>query len=216
MPQIELAVRNANQARGMFYSGSAIEAETKAKADLLAKLAAEQAQEEADTAQQERAIGANAAAAETSAKAAGRESNRSLLGAGLGTATMLGGLYAMRDMGGGASNVVSLGDGKYGRISGNQITPLSVGGAPVAVPPASSMWVPALQNLGAGAAGGGGGYLAAQAVNAGGKNTALASGLGGLFGGGLGLMAGNGNPWLTGLGALAGSFGGGLLGNLFK
>lgn len=277
VPQIELAARKAVQARGMFYSGDATDSETKAKADLLAKLAEEDATAAQQTAINRENIDAGKAAQENATKASNRNANLGLIGSGVGAATTLAGLKFLNPGANGMGNVVSLGNGQFGRIVNGQIQPIPVAGAPgvggaslspatgggvggldklagtgpgfeasaglppitagtapstfnvatggtgVGMPaaptPAASMWNDPLEAAGgvaAGAAGGLGGYLAANKINGGGKNTALASGLGGLAGAGLAAYAGSGNPWLTGLGALGGSLGGGLLGNLFK
>lgn len=85
-------------------------------------------------------------------------------------------------------------------------------------PAAPSMWKNAIapKSLGAGAIGGGLGYLGARAAGADSTEGAIGSGLGGLGGYLAAARYGGGNPWAAGAGALFGSFGGGLLGNLFK
>ncbi len=287
LPQVEEAARNAAQARGMFYSGQATSAETKAKADLLAKLAAQQAEDEQQQLIQKRQIDQQQSAQENQTKASERNTNLGLIGTGVGTAATLAGLYAMRGGGNQLQNMVAggptgymkmvngklepvpIGEGNVGgsalaqsptsldSLAGTGPTPNPMGGQPVmgsqpmdmssisqpfnvssggvgvggaAAPstaagiiapaaPVASMWNDPLQaagGLAGGAAGGFGGYLAANQINGGGKNTALASGLGGLAGGGAGALLSGGNPYMAAGGALLGSFGGGLLGNLFK
>lgn len=259
IPEIERSVRSSNNARGMFYSGQATDAEARAKADLLAKLASESAatrataQENAKNRATEMAINAE------SVKAGKRTALLNLLGGGTSAAATIAGLQYMHPQ-----QIVPLGlgaDGKmaYGTIGadGKSLIPLGApGGAPAAALPGGggapgldalstapypgpyapgmapgaaatvaaqpSMWktATALPNLGAGAAGGGLGFLAARAAGAKGLGADIGAGLGGAGGymGGLALANSMGwsSPWTAGLGALAGSFGGGLLGNLFR
>ena len=287
LPQLELASRQAQQARGMFYSGNAVDAETKAKADLLAKILAQQSSDTQQSKLQQAQLTQAQSAQENATKAQSRAANVGLIGSGVGAAATLAGLYAMNKGGGnGLQNIVAGGPTGYMQLKNGVMTPVPMGGAPAigvggstlaapaaggglnglagtgptpdplagtpplpsaspaAVPgfnttapnggfnmtagaggqapaaaPVASMWNSPMQAAGgvaAGAAGGLGGYLAAQQVNGGGKNTALASGLGGLAGGAAGVLMSSGNPYAAGAGALLGSFGGGLLGNLFK
>lgn len=299
LPQIDLASQQAQQARGMFYSGNAVDAQTKARADLLAKLAAQQAQDEQATRQQQAAIAQAQSAQENATKSANRNTNLGLIGSGVGAAATLYGLsknIGANPMQNTFAMPMGTGPGQspsgYGKMVGGVMTPVPVansvpgvggasltpsnggglaslsgpgigptpppdfaggggafnapgganglgglnpgtpnptgyvigsGGAPAGANGGAaqpSMWNDPNQAMGgiaAGTAGGIGGYLAANQVNGGGKNTALASGLGGLAGAAAGGMFGaTGNPYAVGAGALLGSFGGGLLGNLFK
>lgn len=286
LPQLDLASQQANQARGMFYSGNAVDSQTKARADLLAKLLAQQATDTQQTAIQQGQINQAQSAQENQTKAANRATNMGLIGSGVGAATTLAGLRLMGGGANGLQNIVAGGPTGYMKLVNGQMTPVpmagaapGVGGATLAAPsasagldslagtgpgfnqplganglggmntpggvdpfagtvnpagmasvvpgaapaaaaPVASMWnnpMQAAEGAGLGLAGGAGGYLAARQVNGGGKNTALASGLGGLAGAAIGggLMT-SGNPYAAGAGALLGSFGGGLLGNLFK
>ncbi len=301
LPQLDLANQQANQARGMFYSGNAVDSQTKARADLLAKLLAQQATDTQQTAIQQGQINQAQSAQEATTKAANRNTNLNLIGSGVGAAATLAGLKYMQPGANGLKNMVAGGPTGYMQMQNGVMTPVPIAGgaagttgvgiggaglnplgptamsvdpsglgglagttpqaagvpplfgpqgslppdaglagvrAPAgpldalgqpaaalgapAAQPAASMWNDpsmAAGGIGAGLAGGIGGYAAANAVNGGGKNTALASGLGGLAGAiGGGLMGGSGYGGIlgAGLGALGGSFGGGLLGNLFK
>lgn len=279
LPQILLQQRQANQARGMFYSGNAIDSENKAAADLLAKLAAQQATDTQQSKLQQGQINQAQSAQENQSKATARATNMGLIGSGIGAAATLGGLAYMGAGKAGANglqNIVAGGPTGYMQLkngvmtpvpmsgaAGVGVTPPAVGGAgmssaptsldglagvgptpnpmmstqPGGLPqagfasatpaastvapaaPVASMWNDPMQaagGIGMGLAGGAGGYLAANQVNGGGKNTALSSGLGGLAGGATGALMSSGNPYAAGAGALLGSFGGGLLGNLFK
>lgn len=287
LPQLKLQVQQANQARGMFYSGQATDAETKAEADLLAKLAAQQATDQQQQLLQANQINQAQSAQENQSKATARATNMGLIGSGIGAAATLGGLAYMNKGGAnGLQNIVAGGPTGYMQLKNGTMTPVpmaggaapGVGGSALAAPaagatpagvggldglagvgptpspagpgafnapggangmggfnpggaapaaatasptaaPVASMWNNPLQGaegVGMGLAGGVGGYLAANQVNGGGRNTPLAAGLGGLAGAGAGALMSSGNPYAAGAGALLGSFGGGLLGNLFK
>lgn len=276
LPEIERSVRNTQNARGGFYSGEATDAETRAKADLLAKLAAQDAAEQATSNENARDRALTERIKNEEIKAGKRNSLLNILGTGVGAATTLGGLKYMNPAGG--SNVITMngrlfekgakgawvdvtpgaggaptaasgrapvdmvaspGGGNLFEPAGwnSDVAPGSVfgGGAPTSpggvptspVPTApaaagASMWKNAIvpTNLGAGALGGGLGYLGARAAGANGKNADIGSAVGGAGGymGGLALANkfGWSNPWSAGLGALLGAGGGGLLDNLFK
>lgn len=81
-----------------------------------------------------------------------------------------------------------------------------------------SMWTKATsgKSLAGGAVGGLAGLAALRAAGVNGTNSDIGAGLGGLGAYGLYSKFGSGNPYLAGASALAGTFGGGLLGNLFK
>lgn len=251
IPEIERSVREAQNARGGFYSGAAVDAEARAKAELLAKLAGQDAAEQATASEnaRDRALTERIRGEET--KAGKRNALLGILGSGVGAAATLGGLAYMNKGGKAGENLISLGNGQYGVFdpATKSITPISVGktpGAPAAALPAAaddfgagwgarlpgtapapvaptvaatpSMWKSAAapKSLGAGALGGGLGYLGARAAGADSTEGAIGSGIGG----GLGYLAaaryGAGNPYAAGAGALFGAFGGGLLGNLFR
>jgi hypothetical protein len=82
LPQLELAARQAQQARGMFYSGDAVDAETKAKADLLAKILAQQASDTQAQTLQQAQINQAQSAQENQSKATARATNMGLIGTG--------------------------------------------------------------------------------------------------------------------------------------
>lgn len=82
LPQLQLSVQQANQARGMFYSGQATDAQTKAEADLLAKLLAQQATDTQQTSLQQAQINQAQSSQEASAKAQSRATNMGLIGTG--------------------------------------------------------------------------------------------------------------------------------------
>lgn len=248
IPEIERSVREAQNARGGFYSGAAIDAEARAKAELLAKLAGHDAAEQAQASEnaRDRALTERIKGEET--KAGKRNALLGILGSGVGAAATLGGLAYMNKGSTAGQNLISLGNGQYGMFdpATKSITPIAVGGgkAPASLPsaaaaddfgagwgarlpgtapapvaaPAPSMWKSAAapKMLGAGALGGGLGYLGARAAGA----DSTAGDIGAGLGGGLGYLAaaryGAGNPYAAGAGALFGAFGGGLLGKLFK
>lgn len=252
IPEIERSVREAQNARGGFYSGAAVDAEARAKAELLAKLAGQDAVEQATASEnaRDRELTERIRGEET--KAGKRNALLGILGSGVGAAATLGGLAYMNKGSTAGQNLISLGNGQYGMFdpATKSITPISVGkapGAPAAGLPAAaaddfgagwgarlpgttapvptaapvaapSMWKSAAapKSLGAGALGGGLGYLGARAAGADSTEGAIGSGIGG----GLGYLAaaryGAGNPYAAGAGALFGAFGGGLLGNLFR
>lgn len=248
IPEIERSVREAQNARGGFYSGAAIDAEARAKAELLAKLAGQDAAEQAQASESARDRALTERIRGEEIKAGKRNALLGILGSGVGAAATLGGLAYMNKGGTAGQNLISLGNGQYGVFdpATKSITPIAVGGkapaalpvaaaddfgagwgarlpgtapAPVAAPAAApSMWKSAAapKSLGAGALGGGLGYLGARAAGADSTEGAIGSGIGG----GLGYLAaaryGAGNPYAAGAGALFGAFGGGLLGNLFK
>lgn len=261
IPEIERSVRSSNNARGMFYSGQAGDAETRAKADLLAKLASESAATQAQANENAKNRDTQTSIHNEDIKAAKRNALLGIVGSGVGAATTLGGLAYMNKppampifqdkfgnwntLGADGKSIVPLGGPTGTGVSataapsgfsglggtpespvpftpgmGPGMTPVAAGAAPTAAAVAApSMWKSALNpgSLAAGAAGGGLGYLASGAVN--GRDStggAVGAGLGGLGGYALASRFAGGNPWVAGLGALAGSFGGGLLGNLFK
>ncbi len=272
LPDIEKSVRDAQNARGGFYSGAAVDAESKAKAELLAKLASLDASEQATAGQNDRDRALTEKIKNEEIKAGKRNALLGILGTGAGAAATLGGLKYMNP--GGGSNVVAMngrlfekgpkgawvdvtpgaagGSGVVGGgpapidmvaspgggnlfesaspgardlIAGDFGAPgtAAVGAAsPAAVGAQPSMWKNAIapSNLGAGALGGGLGYLAARGLGAKGTGAdvgAAAGGAGGYVGGlALANKFGWSNPWAAGLGALLGAGGGGLLGNLFK
>ena len=272
IPEIERSVRSSNQARGTFYSGQATDAEARAKADLLAKLAAQDTALQATAAENAKNRSSQAELAAQEIKAAKRNSLVNLIGTGVGSAATLGGMAMMNKPG-----LQFLPDGKGGMLQydpstktfspldmsggrgavgfpatapslaapapganifdpnaglnfapenpaanlGPMVSPAVPGTAPAitpTMPKAPTMWQNAsdFSNLGAGAVGGGAGYLAAKGLGAKGTNAAIGSGAGGLGAYLAYAKYGGGNPLMAGLSALGGSFGGGLLGNLFK
>lgn len=260
IPEIERSVRSSNNARGMFYSGQATDAEARAKADLLAKLASESAATQAQASENEKNRDTQKSIHDDEIKAGKRNALLGIISGGTGAAATLGGLAYMNKapsqpifqdkfgnwntLGADGKSIVPLGGqpgagGVGGGASAPNLFDPSAGpafvpgagpgfnpaaSAPVAasVTAAPSMWKSAvsLPTLGAGAVGGGLGRLGAGMAGAGGQNADIGAAAGGGAGylGGLALASkfGFSNPWAAGLGALAGSFGGGLLGNLFK
>lgn len=268
IPEIERSVRAKNNARGMFYSGQAGDDEVRAKADMLAKLAAQDTAVQATASENERNRALEEKLKGEDVKASKRNALLGLVGSGVGAATTLGGLAYMNKSG---SGLQFLPDGKGGMLSYDPATkafaPVNIGGpatsgvggatlapsgldsigagseygpqglgmtAPGLTPPGSavplpgaapvatpSMWSNPLGSLAGGAAGGLAGYLGASQIgrkgNLGGD---VGAGVGGALGGlgGLAIASryGYSNPLGAGLGALAGSFGGKLLGDLFK
>lgn len=132
-PEVERSVRRASNARGMYYSGSSIDDEARAKADLLAKLAGESAA--ADTSSQEKAKDRQAAKDE-----AATSRRTSLMAAALGTGggalATLGTLAYLNKTQPGS--LVPLGDGKVGSYSNGQMRVVydpAAGGAAGGPPP---------------------------------------------------------------------------------
>lgn len=99
IPEIERSVRASNQARGLFYSGQAGDAETRAKADLLAKLAAQDTAIQATAAENEKNRATQRDIQAQEIKAGKRNALVNLLGAGVGSAATLGGLAYMNKPG---------------------------------------------------------------------------------------------------------------------
>lgn len=111
LPQLDLASQQANQARGMFYSGNAVDAQTKARADLLAKLLAQQAGDTQAQTLQSNQIASDKSTQEAQAKAASRATNMGLIGTGVGTAATLYGMHLMNK--GGIKNMFQSGGNTY-------------------------------------------------------------------------------------------------------
>ncbi len=265
--EIERSVRSKNQARGTFYSGQAGDEEVRAKADLLAKLAAQDTALQATSQENARNREAQERSQDKDIKAGKRNALVNLLGAGVGSAATLGGLAYMNKPGvqflpdgkggmlaydaatktfspvdisggrgavGAAAGAPSMGAAGPGGFGGDLFAPppnTSANLGPLGTPPGSappigatapkppnSMWQNATgaKALGAGALGGGLGYLAARGLGADSTAGAVGSGVGGLGGYMAYSRFGSGNPYMAGLAALGGSLGGGLLGNLFK
>lgn len=215
LPEIERAIREKNNARGMFYSGQAGDEEVRAKADLLAKLAAESAATSAREREgtRDRELREKILAEET--KAGKRNALLSILGQGVGSAATLGGLSYLNRGGTAGANVIEHGGVKYLMDAKGGVTPINFpgggpssamtpvpnfnpnvagtgpmmpmpGGAPAA--PAASMWSSPMASLASGALGGGLGYLGASQIGRKGNlGGDIGAGLGGLAG--LGLMS---------------------------
>jgi hypothetical protein len=228
MPEIERGVNADLIRRGMFNSGAATDSMARAKADLLAELAAKSAgaQTTTDEANKDRALQERLAG--ESRKEARRAQLMNLLGSGATSAATLYALGAFKPQGAMAQGAAS----HIPLPSPSFANPSFVPDAADAITSASapSMW----QNmktagLGGAAAGLTGGMLGRNlAGSLGGKSglgTDIGSGLGGLAGlmlaskfgvPGAGQFGAAGSPWAAGLGALLGSGAGGLLGGLFK
>ncbi len=132
LPQLKLQVQQANQARGMFYSGQATDAETKAEADLLAKLAAQQATDQQQQLLQANQIAQAQSAQENQSKATARATNMGLIGSGIGAAATLGGLAYMGAGKAGANglqNIVAGGPTGYMQLKNGVMTPVPMGAA---------------------------------------------------------------------------------------
>jgi hypothetical protein len=129
LPEIERSVRNAQNARGGFYSGEATAAETRAKADLLAKLASQDASEQASSNESARDRALTEKIKGEEIKAGKRNVLLGILGTGVGAAATLGGLKYMNPSGG--NNLVPLGNGKFGMFdpATKTITPIAETGA---------------------------------------------------------------------------------------
>lgn len=234
MPEIERKLRGDLVRRGMSYSGEAGDALARAQAKLLAELAGKSADTRAGQEESTRQRQFAAEQAEANRREQARAQRLGLVSSAVGGLGTLGAMYMMRPGAGANVNVVPLGPGQYGQFdpASGSIRPIPMqgeggltapgggvmasGAAPAAAP---SMWQRAGGFSGL-AAGAGGGLLGSRlaALSAGRQNqqSDIGAGLGGLGGMAAGMRYGSGNPWAMGLGALAGSFGGGLLGNLFK
>lgn len=132
LPQLILNTQQANQARGMFYSGQATDSETKAEADLIAKLAAQQATDTQQTAIQQAQINQAQSAQENQSKATARATNMGLIGSGIGAAATLGGLAYMGAGKAGANglqNIVAGGPTGYMQLKNGVMTPVPMAGA---------------------------------------------------------------------------------------
>ncbi len=132
LPDIERSLRSAASARGGYYSGAASDAEVKAKTDLLAKLAAEDAAQQGTEANNTINRDATERMHAEDIKANKRGQLLGVLGSGVGAAATLGGLKYMNPSGG--SNVIQMG----GRIFEKgpkgawvDVTPGAAGGSPV-------------------------------------------------------------------------------------
>lgn len=129
LPDVRRSAQTASNARGGFYSGAAVDAETRAEADLLAKLAGQDAADEAHKKESDRNDQTVRDIHDEDIRAGKRNSLVNLLGAGVGSAATLGGLTYMNK---GASGLQFLPDGKGGMLSYNPSTkvfaPVSVGG----------------------------------------------------------------------------------------
>lgn len=260
LPEIRRSSQSANNARGMFYSGQATDAETRAEADLLAKLAAQQNSTNLTQSEGDKNRRAAKDESDRNIAATKRAQTLALIGSGFGAATTLGGLKYMMpksnnffinpndgkaymiDSAGKATQINLPGAGGVNAgVGGSTLDSLGIpqsttpftpgagpgmaapmvgapGGAAVAAQP--SMWQNAqsagIGGLAAGAAGGFAGDQFARKVNGGGGlKTDLGAAAGGAAVPLAMLAAGYSNPWALGLGALTGSFGGGLISNLF-
>lgn len=122
-PEIERSVRKASNARGVYYSGASVDEEARAKADLLARLAAESAATRAS--REEKAKDREAARSESSA---GRRSAlaAAALGTGGGALATLGTLAYLNKAGGG--QLVPLADGRIGVYKNGVLSELPIKG----------------------------------------------------------------------------------------
>lgn len=259
LPEILRAARSASNARGMFYSGDAVDAETKAQEALLAQLATQDIGATDTASQAEATRQLERETTDKNIQAQKRQALLSILGQGTGAAATIGGLAMLHPNA--PANVIPLSGGRYGNLSpdGKSIIPISeagstsaapqVGGAALnPAPPLStsglvsgdfgpsaatagtagvgagavaakpSMWQSATSApmMAGGAVGGLAGLAALRGVGVNSANSNVGAGLGGLGAYGLYSAYGSGNPYLAAGSALAGTFGGGLLGNLFK
>lgn len=130
LPEIQRSSRNAANARGGFYSGAAIDAETRAEADLLAKLAGLDASEQAAIAEGERNRESERNIRAEDRKAANTANNKNLIGSGVSSLMQLIGAYQQSKNAGG--QVVPLPGGSFGLFnpSDKTITPIPMGGKP--------------------------------------------------------------------------------------
>lgn len=237
MPEIERKLRGDLVRRGMSYSGEAGDALARAQAKLLAELAGKSADTRAGQEESTRQRQFAAEQAEANRREQARAQRLGLVSSAVGGLGTLGAMYMMRPGAGANINVVPLGPGQYGQFdpASGTIRPIPMqgmeggitapgggvmaSGASPAAAATPSMWQRAGGFSGL-AAGAGGGLLGSRlaALSAGRQNqqSDIGAGLGGLTGMAAAMRYGGGSPWAAGLGALAGSFGGGLLGNLFK
>ena len=160
LPQVTLAAQQAQQQRGMFYSGNAVDMQTKAAADLMSKLLAQQAADTEQQKLQQAQINQAQSAQENQSKATARATNMGLIGTGLGTAATLGGLWYMNGkngVGGGMKNTMMV-DGQPVTVNGDgTYTPMEatgVGGS--VVPKGAGGVMPSSNSYDAIANGGGG------------------------------------------------------------
>lgn len=219
-PEIERSVRQSQNARGMFYSGSATDAEVRAKEQLLAELASKSAAARTSADQNER----DRADARSGRKAQILSAG---LGAGAGALSTMGTLYYLNRSSPGS--LVTLNDKIYNFKDG-KLTPLDMTGQPgaaagapptVAGRPAPAGWTPMLdrvnvRNLAGGAAGGIAGSELGKMAFGDSKYGDIGAGAGGLAGYAAALRYGSGSPLTAGLAAGAGAFGGRGLAKLFS
>ncbi len=92
LPEITRQARSASNARGMFYSGDAIDSETRAAEDLLAKLSGESAGASERSSENAKNRAAEQRMADQNAAATKRAQTLGIVGTGLGAAGTLAGL----------------------------------------------------------------------------------------------------------------------------
>lgn len=246
LPELIKGRRAAANARGMFYSGQAIDEEGEAEAALLARLASESAATTSREREGQRNRDLEEKIKREDIKAKERMSTRGDIAGGVGSLATLAMLA--RGAKNTPMNIFQDRAGNWMKLNpAGQMVPLetapAAGGAagprfapdtitannmfvpgaaiPTPVPPAPSMWQNAKSaGLSGLAAAGLGGYAGANFGNLVAGRSSEEGNIGAAAGGAAVplamLAAGYSNPWALGLGALGGAAGGNLLGNLFR
>ena len=109
LPALQLAATQASQARGMFYSGDALNSQTLAQENLLASLLAQQQAQTQQTAINTQNINQQNNAQSNATAAAVRAQNIGLIGSGIGTAATLYGLLKQKPV----TNMFQSGGNEY-------------------------------------------------------------------------------------------------------
>ncbi len=170
IPEIQRKARAAAQARGMFYSGDATDAETRAEADLLAKLSGESAAATQQSSENEKNRTLEREQISKQDAATKRAQTLGIVGAGFGALGTGAGLLALHP-GGNINNVIMGQDGKpylinmkTGAMTPATMPAAGVGGSSLSAAPGAgvggldsipSMTDPSLSSGGFSVAGGG-------------------------------------------------------------
>ena len=162
LPQVLLAAQQQMQAKGLFNSGNAADAATKAQADLMASLLAQQQAQVQQTSINQANINQQNNAQANQIAASNRQTNMGLIGTGAGVVGTLGGMalmnkYGIGGLGGGMKNTMMVNGQPVTVNSDGTYTPMTPTGAGGSVIPNNGVGGLAPSSNSFDAAGGAGG-----------------------------------------------------------